>query len=150
VHIIGTKYIDYFTDGTSYPGDPDIDANLSKPNAPIPTHNGLTWDRTTSQYLYDTPSGDLEMGNYALQADGQYIANAPPSVSSTSTPATTPTPVSQANTATSADSTVSSTSTQSASGADATSSSTQGDAATMPESDEPTTSDATQTPAAAE
>jgi hypothetical protein len=90
VHIIGTKYIDYFTDGTtvtSYPGDPKIDSNFDKPNAPIPTHEGLTWDHTVGQYLYDTPSGDLELGDYAVQANGSYIANAPPFVSSTSTPA---------------------------------------------------------------
>jgi hypothetical protein len=90
VHIIGTKYIDYFTDGTSvtsYPGDPDIDAHLSEKDAPIPTHTGLTWDHTTGQYLYDTPSGDLEVGDYATQPNGTYIENAPPFVSSTSTPA---------------------------------------------------------------
>src|SRR5690348_4394803 len=32
VHIIGTKYIDYFTDGTSeysFPGDPDIDSHFN-------------------------------------------------------------------------------------------------------------------------
>ena len=31
VHVVGTKYIDYFTDGTktySFPGNPDIDSNL--------------------------------------------------------------------------------------------------------------------------
>src|SRR5262249_40888002 len=36
VHIIGTKYTDYFTNGTtetSYPGDPTIDANLGKRGA---------------------------------------------------------------------------------------------------------------------
>jgi hypothetical protein len=90
VHIIGTKYIDYFTDGTtitSYPGDPKIDSNFDKPNAPIPTHDGLTWDHTAGQNLYDTPSGDLEVGDYAVQANGSYITNAPPFVSSTSTPA---------------------------------------------------------------
>jgi hypothetical protein len=92
VHIIGTKYTDYFTDGTtvtSYPGDPDIDSHLSEPNAPIPTHEGLTWVHTSGQNLYDTPSGDLEVGQYAVQPDGSYIQNAPPSlpfVSSTSTP----------------------------------------------------------------
>jgi hypothetical protein len=45
VHILGTKYIDYFTDGTnvtSYPGDLNIDAHLSEKDAPIPTHTGLT------------------------------------------------------------------------------------------------------------
>ena len=65
VHIIGTKYTDYFTDGateTSYPGDPTIDANLGKRDAPIPTHEGLTWVHTTGENLYDTPSGDLEVG----------------------------------------------------------------------------------------
>jgi hypothetical protein len=44
VHVFGTKYIDYFTDGTktySFPGNPDIDSNLNKPNAPIPTHGNL-------------------------------------------------------------------------------------------------------------
>ncbi len=36
VHVVGTKYIDYFTDGAktySFPGNPDIDSNLNKPNA---------------------------------------------------------------------------------------------------------------------
>ena len=89
VHIIGTKYVDSFTDGTtvtSYPGDADIDANLSEPNASIPTHEGLTWVQTTTQYLYDTPSGDLDMGDYAVQPTGTYVANPYPVVSSTSSP----------------------------------------------------------------
>jgi hypothetical protein len=89
VHILGTKYLDYFTDGTtetSYPGDPTIDANLGKRDAPIPTHEGLTWVHTVGQNLYDTPSGDLEVGDYALEANGDYVENAPPFVSSTSTP----------------------------------------------------------------
>jgi hypothetical protein len=63
VHIIGTKYIDYFTDGpttAAFPGDPAIDSHFNVPNAPIPTHEGLTWDHTEGKYLYDTPSGDLE------------------------------------------------------------------------------------------
>ena len=45
VHVVGTKYVDYFTDGTktySFPGNPDIDSNLNKPNAPIPSHGNLT------------------------------------------------------------------------------------------------------------
>jgi hypothetical protein len=70
VHIIGTKYTDYFTDGstiTSYPGDPIVDSNLDKPDAPIPTHEGLTWGHTDGHQLYDTPSGDLDVGDYALQ-----------------------------------------------------------------------------------
>lgn len=90
VHIIGNKYTDYFTDGTtevSFPGDPIIDGHLSDPGAPIPTHEGLTWVHTVGRYLYDTPSGDLEVGDYALQPLGTYIQNAPPFVSSTSTPA---------------------------------------------------------------
>jgi hypothetical protein len=90
VHVIGTKYVDCFTDGTaitSYPGDPAIDANFDKPNAPIPTHEGLTWDHTDGANLYDTPSGDLDVGDYALQPNGTYITNAPPFVSATSTPA---------------------------------------------------------------
>src|SRR4030095_762842 len=68
VHIIGTKYIDYFTDGTtitSYPGDPEIHAHIAEPNAPIPTHEGLTWVHSVGNYLYDTESGDLEEGQYA-------------------------------------------------------------------------------------
>jgi hypothetical protein len=84
------KYIDYFTDGTtevSFPGDPEIDGNLDKPGALIPAHDGLTWVHTVGQNLYDTPSGDLEVGDYALQRSGTYIQNAPPFVSSTSTPA---------------------------------------------------------------
>jgi len=90
VHIIGTKYTDYFTDGTNitaFPGDPQIDAHLSERDAPIPTHQGLTWDHTTGGYLYDTASGDLEIGDYAVQPNGSYIQNAPPFVSSTSTSA---------------------------------------------------------------
>jgi len=89
VHIIGTKYIDYFTDGSTtipVPGDPVIDGHLSDPGAPLPTHEGMTWVHTTGRSLYDTPSGDLEVGDYAVQADGSYIENAPPLVSSTSTP----------------------------------------------------------------
>jgi hypothetical protein len=49
VRIIGTKYIDYCTDGTNitaYPGDPAIAANFDKPDAPIPcarlVKNGIT------------------------------------------------------------------------------------------------------------
>jgi hypothetical protein len=90
VHVIGTKYTDYFTDGTiitSYPGDPEVDGNLNKRDAPIPTHAGLFWVHTSSTYLYDTPSGDLDIGDYAVQPDGSYIENAAPFVSSTSTPA---------------------------------------------------------------
>jgi len=90
VHIIGTKYTDYFTDGTTitaYPGDPKIDANFDQPDAPIPTHVGLKWDQTNGTYLYDTASGDLDLGDYAVQPDGSFIENAPPFVSSTSTPA---------------------------------------------------------------
>ena len=68
VHIVGNKYIDYFTDGTktySFTGNPDIDSNLNKPNAPIPTHGNLLWVSTSGMEAYDTPSGDLESGNYA-------------------------------------------------------------------------------------
>jgi hypothetical protein len=69
VHIIGTKYIDYFTDGSTtipVPGDPKIDADFDKPDAPIPTHAGMTWVHSTGQDLYDTPTGDLDVGDYAL------------------------------------------------------------------------------------
>jgi hypothetical protein len=80
VHVVGTKYIDYFTDGTktySFPGNPDIDSNLNKPNAPIPTHGDLQWVSTSGMEGYDTPSGDLESGDYAQEADGSYITNVP-------------------------------------------------------------------------
>jgi hypothetical protein len=104
VHIVGTRYIDYFTDGTTvtaYPGDPKIDSNFDKPNAPIPTHGGLTWDHTVGQHLYDTPSGDLDVGDYAVQSNGTYITNAPPFVSSTSTAPTISTPSSSSPTSSS-------------------------------------------------
>jgi hypothetical protein len=94
VHIIGTKYTDYLTDGTTitaYPGDPKIDSNLNEPNAPIPARDGLTWDHTDGTYLYDTASGDLDTGDYAVQPNGSYIENAPPFISSTSTPTETET-----------------------------------------------------------
>ena len=80
VHVVGTKYIDYFTDGTktySFPGNPDIDSNLNKPNATIPSHGNLTWVSTSGIEAYDTPSGDLEPGDYAQEADGSYISNVP-------------------------------------------------------------------------
>jgi hypothetical protein len=80
VHVVGTKYIDYFTDGTktySYPGNPDIDSNLNKPNAPIPKHGDLRWVSTSGMEAYDTSSGDLEEGTYAQEADGSYISNVP-------------------------------------------------------------------------
>ena len=41
VHVVGSKYIDYFTDGTktySFPGNPDIDANLNKPSSHVGLH----------------------------------------------------------------------------------------------------------------
>jgi hypothetical protein len=93
VHVVGTKYIDYFTDGTktySFPGNPDIDSNLNKPNAPIPSHAGLTWVSTSGMDAYDTPSGDLETGDYAQEADGSYISNVP---SYTYTDATSSVPI---------------------------------------------------------
>ena len=80
VHLIGSKYVDYFTDGSktySFPGNPDIDSNLNKPNAPIPTHGNLQWVSTSGMEAYDTPSGDLEVGDYAQEADGSYITNVP-------------------------------------------------------------------------
>ena len=80
VHVVGTKYIDYFTDGSktySFPGNPDINSNLNKPNAPIPTHGNLTWVSTSGMEAYDTPSGDLESSDYAQEADGSYISNVP-------------------------------------------------------------------------
>src|SRR5215831_5895139 len=70
VHINGIRHIDYFTDGSTtiaVPGDPKIDGNLDKPNAPIPTHAGMTWSHTTGDNRYDIPSADLEVGNYAVQ-----------------------------------------------------------------------------------
>ena len=78
MHVVGPKYVDYFTDGTtifSFPGDPLIDANLNKPDAPIPTHAGLTWVSSKAMEAYDTPSGDLEPGTYAQEANGSFIAN---------------------------------------------------------------------------
>ena len=80
MHVVGTKYIDYFTDGTksySFPGDPALDSNLNMPNAPIPSHKGLTWVSTKSMEAYDTSSGDLESGTYVQEADGSYISNVP-------------------------------------------------------------------------
>ena len=80
VHVVGSKYVDYFTDGTktySYPGNPDIDSNLNKPNAPIPSHGNLKWVSTSGMEAYDMSSGDLEVGDYAQEADGSYISNVP-------------------------------------------------------------------------
>ena len=90
VHVAGTKYIDYFTDGTktySFPGNPDIDSNLNKPNAPIPSHTGLTWVSTSGMEAYDTPSGDLESADYAQEADGSFISKSRPPPTPTQPPA---------------------------------------------------------------
>ena len=65
VHVVGSKYIDFFTDGTttySFPGDPLLDGNLNKPDASIPTHAGLTWVSSKAMEAYDTATGDLEPG----------------------------------------------------------------------------------------
>jgi hypothetical protein len=83
VHIVGKKYVDYFTDGTrltSFPGDSKLDSNLDQPNAPPPAHEGLAWDHTATQFLYDTPSGDLDPGDYAQMPSGGYIAHYPSTV----------------------------------------------------------------------
>lgn len=80
---IGTKYVDYCTDGTKtveIPGDPEIAANLNKPDAPTPKcPDGMTWDHTSGMEAYDTPSGDLEVGSYAQLADGSYVVRYPAS-----------------------------------------------------------------------
>jgi cytoskeletal protein RodZ len=81
VHIVGTKYIDYCTDGTkvtAYPGDPAIDAHFDVPNAPTPKcPAGQTWDHTNGMDKYDTATGDLDVGDYARQADGTYSVHYP-------------------------------------------------------------------------
>lgn len=78
---IGTKYIDYCTDGTKtveIAGDPEMAANLNKPDAPTPKcPDGMTWDHTSGMDAYDTPSGDIEIGSYAQLADGSYIVRYP-------------------------------------------------------------------------
>jgi hypothetical protein len=66
-----------FLEVSTFPGNPDIDSNLNKPNAPIPTHGNLTWVSTSGMDAYDTSSGDLEIGDYAQEADGSYISNIP-------------------------------------------------------------------------
>jgi hypothetical protein len=85
-------------DGTktySFPGDPKVDANLNKPNAPIPSHSGLTWVSTSGMDAYDTPSGDLEIGDYAQESDGSYISNVLPSPTNSYKDVTVPTRVSE-------------------------------------------------------
>jgi hypothetical protein len=70
VRVVGSKYVDFFTDGTtlfSFPGDPLIDANLNKSDAPTPTHGNLTWVSSKAVEAYDTASGDLEVGTYAQE-----------------------------------------------------------------------------------
>lgn len=77
--IAGTKYVDYCTNGqelVALPGDPEIDANLNKPDAPTPKcPEGMTWDHTSGMDEYDTETGELEIGAYAKQADGSYIVH---------------------------------------------------------------------------
>jgi archaellin len=81
VHTAGRKYVDYCTDGvniTAYPGDPAIDSNFDKPDAPIPScPSGQKWDHTSGMSGYDTASGDLEVGQYAQQPDGSYVIHYP-------------------------------------------------------------------------
>lgn len=100
VHVIGTKYIDYFTDGTNtytFPGDPEVHAHIAERDAAIPTHEGLTWVHSVGRPLYDTPSGDLEVGQYVIQTDGSIIAKYPPFQSSTSTPAAVTAPTAESS-----------------------------------------------------
>ena len=88
VYIIGMQYTDYFTDGTNtyeFAGDPEIHAHIVEKDAPIPTHEGLTWVKSHGRYLYDTASGELEEGQYAIQRSGTIVAKYPPFISSTST-----------------------------------------------------------------
>ena len=48
------------------------------PNAPTPTcPSGMTWDHSTAQPAYDTATGDLEIGDYAQQADATYFVHYP-------------------------------------------------------------------------
>jgi hypothetical protein len=77
------------SDGTNtyaFPGEPEIHAHIAEKDAAIPIHQGLAWLHSIGQYLYDTPSGDLEVGQYALQANGRYIEKRTPFVSATSSP----------------------------------------------------------------
>src|SRR6266853_1189929 len=50
--------------------DTAIDNVATLTDAPIPTHQGMIWVHTSGRYLYDTPSGDLEIGDHAVQSDG--------------------------------------------------------------------------------
>lgn len=81
VRVTGTKYVDYCSDGTKtieVPGDPAIDANLHLPDAQTPTcPDGMTWDHTSGMDAFDTETGELEVGSYAKQADGSYVARYP-------------------------------------------------------------------------
>lgn len=80
VHVVGTKYVDYFTDGKktyALAGDPSVDGKLNLPNAPTPFHSGLKWVSTSGMEAYDTTSGDLEVDDYAQEADGSYIYKTP-------------------------------------------------------------------------
>jgi hypothetical protein len=40
-------------------------------------HGNLKWVSTSGMEAYDTPSGDLEVGDYAQEADGSYVTNVP-------------------------------------------------------------------------
>ena len=80
VTVVGTKYIDYFTDGSieySFPSDTTIVANFDKPDSAIPSHGDLKWTGTRGYVAYDTPSGDLEEGQYAQQANGSFVVHYP-------------------------------------------------------------------------
>ena len=39
--------------------------------------NARQWVSTSGMQAYDTPSSDLEFGDYAQEADGSYISNIP-------------------------------------------------------------------------
>ncbi len=68
----------------------DINSNLNKPNAPIPTHGNLKWVSTTDMEAYDTPSGDPKSGDYTQESDDSSIYNSP---ACTNTDATSSIPV---------------------------------------------------------
>ena len=62
---------------TLSPATRTLIATSISPTPQSPLTAGLTWVSTSGMEAYDTPSGDLEVGDYAQEADGSYISNVP-------------------------------------------------------------------------
>ncbi len=73
VHIIGTQYLDIFDDGTEVQSTAAAYHALALPHPVNPKKAGANWVVSVERPLYDTPSGNLDDNEYAVDRWGQAI-----------------------------------------------------------------------------